>query len=146
MHCYPICAWEDSFLIVIRLSLCWWRVSIWELFLTEAVPGVWPLAWRWASALCSTRCSLCASGQGTSTLCTSVSGHEMGMLTSASLTGGLGVQGSEGLNAQRVLKEGSPFLRQAGSSTHEPGQAWISLIPQIHHFQVLASAPQQSSS
>lgn len=51
MCCYPLCVWEDSFLIVIRLSLCWWLVSIWELFLTEAVPGVWLLAWRWGAGL-----------------------------------------------------------------------------------------------
>ena len=51
MCCYPVWVWEDSFLIVIRLSLCSWLVSIRELFLTEAVPGVWLLAWHWGAGL-----------------------------------------------------------------------------------------------
>lgn len=51
MRCYSTWVWEDSFLIVIRLSLCSWLVSIRELFLTEAVPGVWLLAWHWRAGL-----------------------------------------------------------------------------------------------
>ena len=67
---------------------------MWELFLTEAVPGVWLLAWRWGAGL-----QLSAKPDAPFAtlakllrLCASVSNHKMGILTSSYLTRDLGTQ------------------------------------------------------